>query len=40
MYVFGGASKKGSGQSHFYPFYSCHLRLESAKEDLFKWKRM
>jgi len=38
--VFGGAYRKGNGANSFHSFYECNLKLNSPKEDLFKWKRI
>lgn len=40
LYAFGGAFKKSNGLNSFHGFYECILKLESPKEDLFKWKRI
>jgi N-acetylneuraminic acid mutarotase len=40
LYLFGGAYNKGSSSTNFHSFYECFLKLDSPKEDLFKWKRI
>ena len=40
MFIFGGAFRKGNGASAFHSFYECTLKLESSRDDLFKWKRI
>lgn len=40
LYVFGGAYQKNSGGSAYYSFYECELKLDSSKDDLFRWKRI
>ena len=32
--------RSGSGQQAFHSFYECSLKLDSFKEDLFKWKKI
>lgn len=40
LYIFGGAFRKGNGSTAFHSFYECQLKLNSSKDDLFKWKRI
>jgi len=40
IYLFGGVSRKGNGQTNFHSFYECSLKLDSSKDDLFKWKKI
>jgi len=40
MYIFGGHHRTGSGQQAFHSLYECQLKLESQRDDLFKWKKI